>query len=655
MYPLRYKVRVFLLTFAAYTCFHLTRKVPSVLKGVLHPQSSSGISAYDRETNPGWAPFNQDIVPAQASAHGYVVSGSHDAFDGTYTCDVDYNVSHPCEVYRKLDIWFLALVPHPHDALNVSCPLQNFTRCWVLLTTEQEGVEFAQPHGGRMPANAGSSDAPDCVHWYKRNMNTDVFEENKDIRTVPNTPDGNVLLGLLDSVFLGCYTVGLFVSGFLGDKVNLRYFLTAGMVGSALCMFMLGLAYPFQIHNLWYFVVLNVVFGLFQSTGWPSVVAVMGSWFGHGSRGLIMGIWNAHTSLGNILGSIVTAWAIGEGMHHEDWPLGYTVPGVVMLVCGLAVFALLIPHPEDVGLTSADLLGGTEDDTNDGELESPLLHGADGHEDDVEGGRAEASNVNFEDSGDDADDDNSRTIEDATTLRARTEEEQARMHDRVSESSGAERLADEPRRGLCSSFGDALSIPGLIPFALSLMFSKMCAYSILFWGPFYLGSLGFSSSHAGYLCSFFDIGGVLGGITAGFLSDRLQARGLVAFIFQLCGVPAMWFYYTSTSALGPKVMPNIWLLILVGFFINAPYALITTAVSADLGTQVHGKSHLLALVTGIIDGTGSFGAMLQGILVGYVSSTSWAEVWQMLMLAQILSAIMIAKLVYREVAIVCSR
>lgn len=62
---------------------------------------------------------------------------------------------------------------------------------------------------------------------------------------------------------------------------------------------------------------------MFLLEGWPSVVTIMASWFGHGNRGFIMGIWNAHTSIGNILGSVVTAAAIEKGLHHEDWPLGF--------------------------------------------------------------------------------------------------------------------------------------------------------------------------------------------------------------------------------------------------------------------------------------------------------------------------------------------
>lgn len=54
---------------------------------------------------------------------------------------------------------------------------------------------------------------------------------------------------------------------------------------------------------------------------------------------------------------------------------------------------------------------------------------------------------------------------------------------------------------------------------------------------------------------------------------------------------------------------NIILLLIAGALVNGPYALITTAVSAELGTHesLHGNSKALATVTAIIDGTGSIG------------------------------------------------
>merc|ERR1712013_539943 len=54
---------------------------------------------------------------------------------------------------------------------------------------------------------------------------------------------------------------------------------------------------------------------------------------------------------------------------------------------------------------------------------------------------------------------------------------------------------------------------------------------------------------------------------------------------------------------------NIILTLVTGTLVNGPYALITTAVSAELGQHpsLRGSGKALATVTAIIDGTGSIG------------------------------------------------
>ena len=70
--------------------------------------------------------------------------------------------------------------------------------------------------------------------------------------------------------------------------MDLRVFLTYGMVGSGVFVCLFGLGQYWNIHNLYYYVFVQVCAGVFQSTGWPSVVSVMGNWFGKSKRGLIM-------------------------------------------------------------------------------------------------------------------------------------------------------------------------------------------------------------------------------------------------------------------------------------------------------------------------------------------------------------------------------
>jgi OPA family glycerol-3-phosphate transporter-like MFS transporter 1/2 len=136
-------------------------------------------------------------------------------------------------------------------------------------------------------------------------------------------------------------------------------------------------------------------------------------------------------------------------------------------------------------------------------------------------------------------------------------------------------------------FIDAWRIPGVSAFAFCLFFSKLIAYTFLYWLPYYINSTPIEGGlltpkEAGDLSILFDIGGVAGGVMAGHLSDKTGASALVATSFTILSVPFLWMYrkygHVSFSI-------NIALMMLSGFCVNGPYALITTAVSADLGTH----------------------------------------------------------------------
>lgn len=396
-----------------------------------------------------------------------------------------------------------------------------------------------------------------------------------------NTPDGTAMLGMIDVAFLSVYAFGMYLAGHLGDRLDLRVVLTFGMIGTGLFTCMFGIGYWLNIHSFYYYLVIQMMAGLFQSSGWPSVVAVMGNWFGKKKRGLIMGVWNAHTSIGNISGSL-----IASAMLKYGWGWSFAVPGLLTAFVGLVVFLFLPVTPEAVGV------GKEEDEAGTGKEKSASKE---------------------------------------PLLEAREE--------------GRERAV---------GFMEAWRIPGVAPFALCLFFSKLVAYTFLYWLPFYIShtaidSQYLSNSTAGTLSTLFDAGGVVGGILAGHISDRLETRAITAASFTYCAIPALFLYriYGSVS-----LSWNIVLMFVAGMFVNGPYALITTAVSADLGTHssLKGNSRALATVTAIIDGTGSVGAAVGPLLTGYISAESWDGVFTMLMAAAFVAGLLLTRLVVAEVA-----
>lgn len=53
------------------------------------------------------------------------------------------------------------------------------------------------------------------------------------------------LLGTLDSAFLFAYAIAMFASGFVAERINLRYFLALGMMGSGVFSYLFGIAHSY--------------------------------------------------------------------------------------------------------------------------------------------------------------------------------------------------------------------------------------------------------------------------------------------------------------------------------------------------------------------------------------------------------------------------
>lgn len=117
--------------------------------------------------------------------------------------------------------------------------------------------------------------------------------------------DAELLLGWLDTTYLLTYAIFMFVAGYIAERCNLRYFLTVSLFVCGIMTILFGIAYPLNIHMYWYFVVVQVLTGIVQTTGWPAVVAVVGNWYGSDKKGLVFGIWSWHTAVGNIAGAVI--------------------------------------------------------------------------------------------------------------------------------------------------------------------------------------------------------------------------------------------------------------------------------------------------------------------------------------------------------------
>ena len=375
------------------------------------------------------------------------------------------------------------------------------------------------------------------------------------------------------------------------------------------------------------------------------VVTVMANWFGKGRRGLIMGLWNSHTSLGNILGSVIAGAYV-----NTNWGLSFAVPGLLMSACGLLIFFFLVPIPAQVGL------GGNP--SSNAEAPPPTSPSS----------PPTLMSIRIPPPS------NLKRIASSPKLLHHKQYQQQQHADSSGANSdsdtglthGGASVSSTSSSSSAISFVEALRIPGVIEFSLCLFFAKLVSYTFLYWLPNYINSTsGVDAKESANLSTFFDMGGIVGGIFAGLMSDRSGMSATTCAVMLLSAIPTLFMYQQLVTvacplaaAAGIPIMDNclaanMLVLAVTGALVNGPYALITTAVSAELGTHRSlrgGANHrALATVTAIIDGTGSIGAAAGPLLAGWLTSGgSWDGVFTMLMASNVLALVFLSRLVRHE-------
>ncbi|XP_043944416.1 sugar phosphate exchanger 3 [Protopterus annectens] len=411
-----------------------------------------------------------------------------------------------------------------------------------------------------------------------------------------NTEGATLFLGVLDTVFLFAYAVGLYISGIVGDRLNLRFVLSFGMCSSAVVVFVFGTVTEWlHFYNKYFYCSLWILNGLLQSTCWPCVVAVMGNWFGKAGRGFVFGLWSACASVGNILGAFLASSVLKYGYEYA-----FLVTSSVQFAGGMFVFFGLLSSPKEVGLPEPT----EEDESEDRDAQRPLM---------------------------------SDTEEE-------TEAEDEKNYS-VQVSDSVKRLQHQPQ---AIGFFQALCLPGVVLYSLAYACLKLVNYSFFFWLPFYLSNnFHWQEAEADRLSIWYDVGGIIGGSIQGLISDILRKRAPVLAVSLLLAVASLTGYSHSPN---DKVI-NAVIMAVTGFFIGGPSNMISSAISADLGRQEHirGSKEALATVTGIVDGTGSVGAAVGQYLVSLIQNQlGWMWVFYFFILMTSLSILCISPLILKE-------
>ncbi|ARS54553.1 glycerol-3-phosphate transporter [Kushneria konosiri] len=142
------------------------------------------------------------------------------------------------------------------------------------------------------------------------------------------------------------YGISKFLMGAVSDRSNPRYFLPAGLLCSALIMFLFGFS-EWATSSIAIMFVLLFLNGWVQGMGWPPCGRTMVHWWSKHERGGVVSVWNvAHNVGGGLIGPL---FILGMAWFN-DWRSAFYVPAAVAV--GVAVFALLTMRdtPQTCGL-----------------------------------------------------------------------------------------------------------------------------------------------------------------------------------------------------------------------------------------------------------------------------------------------------------------
>jgi sugar phosphate permease len=329
-------------------------------------------------------------------------------------------------------------------------------------------------------------------------------------------------LGVIDTLYLAAYALGLFFSGYVGDRVGARRLIGYGLCVSAACCAAFG-ATRWAVG----FGALFFVNGLAQSTGWPGTTRAMAEWTTPKNRGTVMAFWCTCYQVGSIVASDLAGYLL----RHQGWRAAFFGPSLWML--GVALLVLLF-------------------------------------------------------------------------LKSRTDPAHAaRSEQQLSVAVEAQRAAQRA----------ALRNPVLWAYGSSYFFIKYVRYALLFWLPYYLsGTLGYSVDRAAYVSNAFEAGGIAGVILLGIFSDRVRGLSRAALsIFSLLGLGGALF---ACAGFTPHNLGfTIAALAAVGALLFGPDALLSGAAAQDAGGAA-----AAATATGLVNGVGSIGGMLEGVTLPAVSA-----------------------------------
>lgn len=157
-------------------------------------------------------------------------------------------------------------------------------------------------------------------------------------------------LGTVGVALSLAYGISKFVMGNVSDRSNPKYFITIGLLGSAVISLIFGLV-PAVLASIPLMIFLAALNGWFQGMGYPPGAKTMTNWFSVSERGVWWSWWNVSHNLG---GGLIGPLAILGLSLFGVWQSLFYLPALIAIVLAIVVLILMRDTPESVGLPPVD-------------------------------------------------------------------------------------------------------------------------------------------------------------------------------------------------------------------------------------------------------------------------------------------------------------
>lgn len=165
--------------------------------------------------------------------------------------------------------------------------------------------------------------------------------------------------------------------------------------------------------------------------------------------------------------------------------------------------------------------------------------------------------------------------------------------------------------------------------------ANMCLYivrlGVIFWAPLFLKEFkNMAINEAGWHVAAYELAGLLGGVSAGWISDKIfhGQRGPVGMVFMLSLACTLWIFWQLPT---DYVILNGLMMVLMGCFVYGPQILAGVA-SADFASK-----KAIGTANGLVGTMGYVGSGISGVCVGIISD-HWG--WSAVFMFFIISALM---------------